>query len=55
VPAVHAVVPVEGTRLFADRLRSISTNRVVYAEIPIVDAIESFAAWVRSREKTHQA
>ena len=53
-------------RLFADKLRSASANPVVYAELPgaqhafdlfrslrfetVVDAIEAFAAWVRSRE-----
>jgi acetyl esterase/lipase len=59
-------VPVEGARLFARRLRASSSNPVVYAELPgaqhsfdlfpsprfvaVVDAIESFAAWVRSRD-----
>jgi hypothetical protein len=57
---------VEVARLFADELRSVSNKPVVYAELPgaqhafdlfhslrfetVVDAIESFAAWVRSRE-----
>jgi acetyl esterase/lipase len=60
------VVPVDNARHFADKLRGVSTNPVVYAELPgaqhafdllpslrfemVVDAIEAFAAWVRSRE-----
>jgi acetyl esterase/lipase len=60
------MVPVEAVRHFADRLRSVSTNPVVYAELPgaqhafdlfhslrfemVVDAIEAFTAWVRSRQ-----
>ena len=60
------VVPVDNARHFADTLRGVSTNPVVYAELPgaqhafdlfpslrfemVVDAIEAFAAWVRSRE-----
>ena len=59
------VVPVENARLFVDRLRAASTNPVVYVELPgaqhafdlfhsirfdsVVDAIDAFAAWVRSR------
>jgi acetyl esterase/lipase len=59
-------VPVEVARRFADTLRNVSTNPVVYAELPgaqhafdlfgslrferVVDAIEAFTAWVRSRE-----
>jgi acetyl esterase/lipase len=59
------LVSVEDARLFAERLRSASSNPVVYAELPgalhafdlfhsirfetVVDAIEAFAAWVRSR------
>ena len=58
------VVLVEDARLFVERLRSTSSNAVVYAELPgaqhgfdffhslrleaVVDAIEAFAAWVRS-------
>ena len=58
------MAPVELARHFADTLRSVSTNPVVYAELPgaqhafdlfhslrfemVVDAIEAFAAWVRS-------
>jgi acetyl esterase/lipase len=58
-------VSVEDVRLFAERLRSTSSRPVVYAELPgaqhsfdlfhslrfeaVVDAIEAFAAWVRSR------
>ena len=60
------MAPVELARLFADRLRSVSANPVVYAELPgaqhafdlfhslrfemVVDAVEAFAAWVRSRQ-----
>jgi len=60
------MVPVDNARHFADELHSVSTNPVVYAELPgaqhafdlfhslrfemVVDAIEAFAAWVRSRE-----
>ncbi len=62
-----SVVPVESARRFADALRSASTNAVVYAELPgaqhafdlfhslrfeaVVDGIESFTAFVRSRDK----
>jgi acetyl esterase/lipase len=61
------LVPVGQARRFVQRLRSSSSNPVVYAELPgaqhafdlfhsirfetVVDAIEAFAAWVRSREK----
>ncbi|WP_424535670.1 prolyl oligopeptidase family serine peptidase [Sphaerisporangium viridialbum] len=64
------VVPVESARLFAASLRSTSANPVVYVELPgaqhafdlfhsvrfetVVDAVEDFAAWVRSREKTRR-
>jgi acetyl esterase/lipase len=60
------VVPVESVRHFAATLRGVSTNPVVYAELPgaqhafdlfhslrferVVDAIEAFTAWVRSRQ-----
>jgi acetyl esterase/lipase len=60
------VAPVEVARDFADTLGRVSTNPVVYAELPgaqhafdlfgsfrfeqVVDAIEGFTAWVRSRE-----
>jgi acetyl esterase/lipase len=60
------VVLVEDARDFVERLRNTSTNPVVYAELPgaqhtfdlfhsmrfdtVVDAIEAFAAWVRSRD-----
>ena len=60
------VAPVEVARDFADTLGRVSTNPVVYAELPgaqhafdlfgsfrfeqVVDAIEAFTAWVRSRE-----
>ena len=55
---------VEDARRFVERLRSTSSNPVVYAELPgaqhtfdlfhsirfetVVDAVEAFAAWVRS-------
>jgi acetyl esterase/lipase len=61
------VVLVEDSRRFAGRLRSASSNPVVYAELPgaqhgfdlfhsirfetVVDAVEAFAAWVRSRDQ----
>jgi acetyl esterase/lipase len=60
------VVPVDKARRFAATLRNVSANPVVYAELPgaqhafdlfhslrfetVVDAIDAFAAWVRSRE-----
>jgi acetyl esterase/lipase len=60
------MAPVELARHLADTLRSVSTNPVVYAELPgaqhafdlfhslrfemVVDAVEAFAAWVRSRQ-----
>ena len=60
------VAPVEVARHFAATLASVSANPVVYAELPgaqhafdlfgslrfemVIDAIEAFAAWVRSRE-----
>jgi acetyl esterase/lipase len=60
------VAPVEVARYFAGKLGNVSTNPVSYAELPgaqhafdlfgslrferVVDAIEAFAAWVRSRE-----
>ena len=58
-------VPVQDARLFVERLRSTSSRPVVYTELPgalhsfdlfhslrfeaVVDAIEAFAAWVRSQ------
>jgi acetyl esterase/lipase len=61
------IVLVEDARAFVERLRSTSSAPVIYAELPsaqhtfdlfhsirfdtVVDAIEGFAAWVRSREK----
>jgi acetyl esterase/lipase len=61
-----SLLPVSAARLFVERLRATSSNPVVYAELPgaqhgfdrfhslrfdtVVDAIEAFAAWVRSRE-----
>jgi acetyl esterase/lipase len=60
--------PVEGARLFVERLRAASSNPIAYAELPgaqhsfdlfhsvrfdtVVDAIEAFAAWVRTQEPT---
>jgi acetyl esterase/lipase len=60
------VVPVEVAGRFADTLGSVSTDPVVYAELPgaqhafdlfgslrfelVVDAIEAFTAWLRSRQ-----
>ena len=60
------VAPVEVARYFAGKLGNVSTNPVVYAELPgaqhafdlfgslrferVVDAIEAFTAWVRSRQ-----
>ena len=60
------MVPVEAARHLADTLRRVSVNPVVYAELPgaqhafdlfhsvrfemVVDAIEAFAAWVRSHQ-----
>jgi acetyl esterase/lipase len=65
------LVPVDAARLFVERLRTASSNAVVYAELPggqhgfdrfhslrfdqVVDAIEAFAAWVRSREQAPKA
>ena len=59
------VVLVEDARAFVERLRSASSHPVVYAELPgaqhtfdlfhsirfetVVDAIEAFAAWVRTK------
>jgi acetyl esterase/lipase len=58
---------VETARRFVERVRSASSDPVVYAELPgghhgfdlfgslrfeaVVDGIEAFAAWVRSRQK----
>jgi dipeptidyl aminopeptidase/acylaminoacyl peptidase len=65
------VVSVDNARLFADALRRTSTNPVVYVELPggqhafdlfhsfrfeaVVDAVEAFAAWVRSRRTAGRA
>ncbi|GGU04781.1 alpha/beta hydrolase [Actinomadura citrea] len=62
------MVPVTDARHFADQLRQTSIAPVVYAELrggnhafdlyhsfrfeAVVDAIEGFTAWVRSRERT---
>ena len=61
------VVLVEDARFFVEQLRNTSSGPVVYAELPgaqhtfdlfhsirfesVVDAIEAFAAWVRSRDR----
>ena len=65
------LTPVEGARLLVERLRDVSSNPVVYVELPgaqhvfdlfhsirfdaVVDAIEDFAAWVRSGREAHTA
>ncbi len=62
---LDTLVPVDDARRFVESLRSSSDNPVVYVELPggqhsfdlfhsirferVVDAIEAFAAWVRSR------
>jgi acetyl esterase/lipase len=59
-----SLLPVAAARLFVERLRATSSNPGVYAELPgaqhgfdrfhslrfdtVVDAIEAFAAWIRS-------
>jgi len=61
-----SVAPAATARLFATRLRAASSNPVVYAELPggqhgfdrfhslrfdrVVEGVEGFAAWVRSRQ-----
>ncbi|MFI6316364.1 alpha/beta hydrolase [Nonomuraea sp. NPDC050556] len=63
-------VPVADARHFADRLRRTSSSPVVYAELrggnhafdlyhsirfeAVIDAIEGFTAWVRSRSRVSQ-
>ena len=58
-------IPVEGARTFVEHLQAVSSSPVVYAELPgaqhsfdlfhsvrfetVIDAIEAFAAWVRSQ------
>ncbi|WP_020548076.1 alpha/beta hydrolase [Embleya scabrispora] len=65
------VVPVDAARRFADALREVSANPVVYAELPgaqhafdlfrsfrferVVDAIETFAARIDTRESAAEA
>jgi acetyl esterase/lipase len=62
------LVPAEHARALAERLRDVSTSRVVYVELPggphnfdlfhsirfeiLIDGIEAFTAWVRSRHAT---
>jgi acetyl esterase/lipase len=62
------VVPAQMARRFAQRLRRNSSNPVVYAELPggqhgfdrfhslrfesVVNAVEAFTAWIRSRDDT---
>ncbi|MBT2459909.1 alpha/beta hydrolase [Streptomyces sp. ISL-86] len=64
------LAPVADVRQVADRLRRTSSDAVVYAELrggnhafdlyhslrfeAVIDAIEAFAAWVRSRERKPQ-
>jgi acetyl esterase/lipase len=66
-----SVAPAATARLFAARLRAASSNPVVYAGLPggqhgfdrfhslrfdrVVEGIEGFAAWVRSRELARHA
>ena len=63
--------PVQGARSFVERLRAVSAGPVVYAELPgaqhsfdlfhsirfetVIDAIEAFAAWVRTPTTTAAA
>jgi acetyl esterase/lipase len=65
------MAPVEPAREFADRLRRVSVNPVVYAELPgaqhafdlfhsvrfeaVVDAVVAFTAWTRSRLTTRSS
>ena len=65
---LDTLVVVGDARSFVERLRSVSTNPVVYAELPggqhafdlfhsirfeaVVDGIEAFAAWIRSRDRS---
>ena len=65
------LVLVEDARAFVERLRSSSSNPVVYAELPggqhtfdlvhslrfeaVVDAIEAFAGWVRTRDTNQRS
>jgi acetyl esterase/lipase len=65
---LDTIVIVEDARAFVERLRSTSANPVVYAELPgaqhvfdlfhsirfdtVVNAIEAFAAWVRTKQET---
>jgi acetyl esterase/lipase len=64
-----SLLPVAAARQFVERLRTTSSNPVVYVERPgaqrgfyrfhslrfdtVVNVIGAFAAWVRSREMTH--
>src|SRR4029450_1046335 len=63
---LDTLVVVDDVRCFTERLRACSSSPVVYAELPggqhsfdffrsirfeaVVDGIESFAAWIRSRD-----
>jgi acetyl esterase/lipase len=65
---LDTVAVVEDARRFVELLRTTSSDPVVYAELPgahhtfdlfhsirfetVVDGIEAFSAWVRSRAKT---
>ncbi len=62
------VVPVQGARRFVEKLSSVSSSPVVYAELPgalhtfdyfssirfeaVIDSIEDFAAWVQSSRQS---
>jgi acetyl esterase/lipase len=62
---LDSFVPIAGARRFVEELRHVSRQAVVYAELPggqhtfdlyhslrfeaVVDGVEAFAAWVRSR------
>lgn len=68
---LDTLVIVKDARAFVERLRSVSSGAVVYAELPgaqhtfdllhslrfdtVVAAIEAFAAWVRSRDEAPAA
>jgi acetyl esterase/lipase len=68
---VDTMVPVENARAFAAELRAVSSNPVVYAELPggqhafdlfhsvrfeaVVNGVEAFAAWVRECQPAPQS
>ena len=63
--------PAEGARALVEHLRAVSSSPVLYAELPgaqhsfdlfhsvrfetVIDAIEAFAAWVRSQHQPASA